>query len=95
MARANLKAGLEYDKTDVFNLGSGSSITINQLAQDMQRITGIDNGIQYLPERKADVKHCKANAGKVWDKMGFKAVVSLEDGISEYLNWYQQNIVKK
>ena len=95
VARANLKAGLEYTQTDVFNLGSGSSITINQLARDMQRITGIDTGIQYLPERKADVKHCKANAGKVWDKMGFKAVVPLEEGLREYLNWYQQNIVKK
>lgn len=94
VARANVMAGLEYPTTNVFNLGSGSSITINRLAEMMQEISGIDNGIQYLPERKADVKHCKANATKVLEKMHFKAEVSLETGLKEYIDWYRKNIVK-
>ena len=60
----------------------------------MQEISGIDNGINYLPERKADVKHCKANACKVAEKMQFKTVVSLEKGLAEYIDWYKNNIVK-
>lgn len=95
VARANVMAGLEYPKTNVFNLGSGSSITINRLAEMMQEISGIDNGIQYLPERKADVKHCKANATKVLENMHFKAEVSLETGLKEYIDWYRNNIVKE
>lgn len=95
VARANVMAGLEYPKTNVFNLGSGSSITINRLAEMMQEISGINNGINYLPERKADVKHCKANATKVWENMSFKAVVSLESGLKEYIDWYKNNIVSK
>ena len=95
VARANVMAGLEYDQTDVFNLGSGSSITINCLAEMMQEISGINNGIDYQPERKADVKHCKANADKVCRLMGFKTVVSLEQGLAEYIEWYKHNIVKK
>ena len=94
VARANVMAGLEYDQTDVFNLGSGSSITINCLAEMMQQISGINNGIDYQPERKADVKHCKANADKVRRLMGFKTVVSLEQGLAEYIEWYKHNIVK-
>lgn len=95
VARANVMAGLEYPKTELFNLGSGESITINHLAKMMQEISGIDNGIQYLPERKADVKHCKANANKVAEKMQFKTVVSLEKGLAEYIQWYKNNIVDK
>ena len=94
VARANVMAGLEYGKTGVFNLGSGESITINKLAQMMQEISGIDNGINYLPERKADVKHCKANANKVAEKMQFRTVVPLEKGLAEYIGWYKNNIVK-
>lgn len=94
VACANVMAGLEYTGTNVFNLGSGSSITINRLAEMMQDISGIDNGIQYLPERKADVKHCKANATKVFEKMHFKAEVPLETGLKEYIDWYRKNIVK-
>lgn len=93
VARANVMAGLKYNKTEVFNLGSGESITINKLAQMMQEISGINNGINYLPVRKADVKHCKANANKVAEIMKFKTVVSLEEGLAEYIEWYKNNLV--
>lgn len=95
VARANVMAGLEYQKTNVFNLGSGASITINRLAEMMQEFAGINNGIRYLPERKADVKHCKADASKVLNEMGFKAIVSLEFGLKEYIDWYNNNIIVK
>ena len=94
VARANVMAGLEYDKTNVFNLGSGESITINRLAEMLQEISGINTGIDYQPERTADVKHCKANANKVYENMGFKAVVPLEEGVKEYIDWYRKNIVE-
>lgn len=95
VARANVMAGLEYSKTNVFNLGSGESITINRLAEMMQEISGINNGIEYLPERKADVKHCKADANKVLKNMNFKTVVSLDTGLKEYIDWYKNNIIVK
>ena len=95
VARANVMSGLEYDKTEVFNLGSGKSITINRLAQMMKEMSGFNNEIKYLPERKADVKHCKANASKVAEKMHFKTVMTLEKGLAEYIEWYKNNIVGK
>ena len=95
IARANLMAGLSDIPTNVFNMGCGQSVTINYLAQAMQELTGLHTGIEYLPERKADVKHCKADARKAENVMGFKTVVSLEDGLKEYLDWYKINIVKQ
>lgn len=94
IARANLMAGLSDIPTNYFNMGSGSSITINRLAEMMQDISGIHTGIQYLSKRKADVLHCKANATKVLDTMGFKAEVSLEEGLVQYIEWYRNNIAK-
>lgn len=94
VARANVLAGLEYPKTDVFNLGSGECVTIDELAKKMQALTGIDNGINYLPKRKGDVIHCKADASKVYREMNFKTKISLEQGLETYLNWYKSNIVK-
>ena len=94
IARANLMAGLSDIPTNYFNMGSGSSITINRLAEMMQDISGIHTGTQYLPKRKADVLHCKANATKVLDTMGFKAEVSLEEGLVQYIDWYRNNIAK-
>ncbi|MBR4762169.1 MAG: SDR family NAD(P)-dependent oxidoreductase [Clostridia bacterium] len=93
VAIANLLASKSENGTDVYNLGSGESVTINWLAEKMQEIAGINVGIVYAPERPADVKHCKANADKTARVLGFKASVGLEEGLKSYLDWYKQNCV--
>ena len=90
VARANYLASLGQ-QTDVYNLGSGSSITINRLAEMMQEITGINVGVEYAPERPADVKHCKANAYKAKKCLNFEAEVELYNGLVSYLEWYKNN----
>ncbi len=94
VARANYLAANSSLGTDVYNLGSGGSITINYLAEVMQEIAQKKVGIVYAPERPADVKHCKANTNKVEKLLGFTADVSLESGLEEYLKWYKDNCVK-
>lgn len=93
VARANYLGAVSMLGTDVYNLGSGSSITINQLADMMIKIAGKNTQIIYAPERPADVKHCKANANKAKGKLGFEAQVSLESGLEEYMKWYRDNCV--
>lgn len=89
VAAANYLAATS-DHAGVFNLGSGSSITIRQLADMMQATTGREVGIQYLPKRPADVMHCKANTTKANTILGFSAQVTLEDGLQEYLDWFER-----
>ncbi len=91
VARANLLASRSERGTDVYNLGSGSSITINELAEIMQRIAGRRVGVVYAPERPADVKHCKAETAKVARELGFVASVGLEEGLAEYLEWFERD----
>ena len=91
VARANMLAA-EYSKgTEIFNLGSGTSITINRLAEMMQDIAGIHVGVNYAPERPADVKHCKANSAKAESMLGFSTSVGLEQGLTEYIRWFSDN----
>lgn len=93
VAKANLIAARSANGTDVYNLGSGESVTINWLAETMQEIAGINVGIVYAPERPADVKHCKANAEKAKNVLGFTPGVGLQDGLRKYLAWYKENCV--
>ena len=94
VARANYLAATKATKSDVFNLGSGEVITINNLAKFMLDYTDSNLEIQYLPERPADVKHCKADASKVLKDLGFKTTVALEDGLKDYMDWYKKELVK-
>lgn len=94
VARANYISSIKCNETDVFNLGSGSSITINKLAKMLQEIAGINVGVDYKPERVGDVKHCKADASKIERKIGFKVEKELEEGLVEYMRWYHDICVK-
>lgn len=91
IANANYLAATKAKSTGVFNLGSGGSITINKLAKMMQKISGIEVGIKYAPKRSADVLHCKAQTSKAENELGFKATVTIEDGLKEYLMWFKEN----
>ena len=93
VAEANYLAAT-LDQTGVFNLGSGGSITILYLAEQMQKIMGRQISIQYLPKRPADVMHCKANVEKACCVLGFRASVSLEDGLNEYLAWFERKDIE-
>ena len=93
VALANYLGAVSDKKTDVYNLGSGSSITINQLAEIMCKIAGKDTKIIYAPERPADVKHCKANISKVQSNLHFTPTVGLEEGLAEYMAWYKDNCI--
>jgi UDP-glucose 4-epimerase len=89
VAEANYLAAT-LDQTGVYNLGSGASITILQLADCMQKINGRQVGVRYLPRRPADVLHCRANTAKVAGALGFSAKVNLNDGLTEYLEWFER-----
>ncbi|MEA4896443.1 MAG: GDP-mannose 4,6-dehydratase [Oscillospiraceae bacterium] len=93
VARANYLAGICANGTGVYNLGSGTGITIQQLAGMMTAISKREVEIQYAPERPADVKHCRADARKANAELGFTAQVPLETGLKEYLQWFLLNCV--
>ena len=89
IARVNIMVAENASHTDVYNIGSGESVTIKWLADIMQIISGIKVEIRHEQERPADVKHCKANADKIFKDLGYKVSVRLEDGLKEYLKWYK------
>jgi len=93
VARANYLAATTGERTAVYNLGSGSSITINKLAAMMQEISGCHVGIKYKPMRPADVRQCKAQTDKAREGLNFNASVRLEEGLREYLSWFKMNCV--
>lgn len=93
VAKANYLAAISEKSTNVYNLGSGSSITIKELAKMMQDISGLNTGIVYAPERPADVKHCKAKTDKILSELGFSTSVKLADGLAEYMKWFKENCI--
>jgi UDP-glucose 4-epimerase len=76
---------------DTINLGSGSEVTINDLARQIADITGRPSAaMRHDRPRPGDVLRLYADMSHARDTLGFAPVVSLSDGLKKLLAWYQR-----
>lgn len=71
-----------------FNIGTGSSITINQLAETVVRISGSSSKILHAPARAGDILHSLSDVSAIRTEIGWKAEASLEQGMRATWQWY-------
>jgi UDP-glucose 4-epimerase len=89
-ARGILLAGLaENTIGQTVNLGNGSELTINELAQKVKAVVGRTNAtIIYEAPRPGDVLRLYANTTQSQQLLGFKPQVTLLEGLTKLKEWY-------
>jgi UDP-glucose 4-epimerase len=91
IARANLRAATSSITDDVLNIASGTETSLSELATVLGRVMGMDIPPEYGPERKATpVWRRLADVSKAERLIGFKAKVSLEDGLRQLVQWWSR-----
>jgi UDP-glucose 4-epimerase len=69
----------------VFNVASGKSISINELAKTMIRISGLALEPLYQEKRKGDIKYAAVDTTKSKSILGFAAKEELEPGLKQLM----------
>ena len=93
VARINYLAGTKEDLTTcVINLGSGITITINELAKLVKEYTGTQSEIVHMPERIGDVSHCKADITRLKGLLGYTPSVNFKEDLYKYLDWFKTDM---
>lgn len=89
VARSNILA-LQSDVTDeVFNVASGTETSLNGLAAALLKVMGSNLAPEYGPERKVNpVSRRLADTSKAQRVLGFRAEVSLEEGLRRLVDWW-------
>jgi nucleoside-diphosphate-sugar epimerase len=92
IARANVLAA-EADTTDsVFNVASGVETSLGELAETLLRVMGSDLSIEHGPERAVNgVTRRLADTSAAETALGFKAEIGLEEGLTQLVEWWQDN----
>lgn len=90
-ARGILLAGLADEAVgETINLGQGSEISINALAEEIARLLGRDQAeVIHEAERPGDVWRLFADSSKAGSLLGFRPTVSLGEGLARLLAWYR------
>jgi len=92
IARANILAAKSGVSDEVFNVASGVETSLNELADSLLKVMGSDLRPEYGPARKVNaVPRRLAETTFARDKIGFEALVSLEDGLRGLVSWWQAN----
>jgi len=91
VADANLRAAYSTITDEVLNIASGTETSLAELAEVLGRVMGVNIPPQYGPERKAvPVWRRLADVTKAEGKIGFKARVSLEEGLRRLVEWWSR-----
>jgi len=92
VVRANLLA-LEHEGTDVFNVGTGRSVSLNDVAALLNSKLGTNIQPEYRPNTiKNYVAHTQASTAKAEKMLGFKAEMPLEKGVDILISHYGKKV---
>jgi UDP-glucose 4-epimerase len=95
IARANALALASDVSDEVFNVASGTETSLNELAAALRRVMGVQIAPEYGPERKVNsVPRRLASTRKAEERLGFRAAVPLEEGLTRLVRWWRAQRVQ-
>jgi nucleoside-diphosphate-sugar epimerase len=73
----------------VFNVATGTRITLNETYRILQKLIGYKGDPRYEDERRGDVKHSLADISAAKAAFGYEPQVSFEEGLKKTVEWYR------
>jgi UDP-glucose 4-epimerase len=90
IVEANLLASQCSYEGEVFNIGGGSRITVNNLIHEIEQGCNRPAKIHYEQYQKGDTQDTHANISKVQQYLGWEPKVSIREGIKQFILWYNE-----
>jgi len=76
-------------KHEVFNVANGKDNTVLELVNLLNNIIGKNVQPKFLPVRVGDVFRTSADISKISKKLGFKPIVSFEEGLRKTVDYFR------
>jgi dTDP-L-rhamnose 4-epimerase len=87
------RLALEVDTAQdmVFNVGSGQSITVSEVARKLARVLGKSIEPEITGKyRVGDIRHCFPDISRATEVLGYKPEMTLENGMRDLAGWLEQ-----
>lgn len=81
--------GKANERVEVFNLGTGRGLSVLEIVETFQKVTGVKLPYQIVPRRAGDIEKVWANPKKANEVLGWRAETSVEDTLLSAWCWQQ------
>jgi len=86
----SMKAAKEgKGKGQVYNIGGGNTVSVNDLVSRMIRISGNNTDIIHEDEKQGDVKITWADNFKARQELGWRPKIGLDEGLEDFFEWLE------
>jgi len=89
IVEANVLAATSNVRGEVFNIGGGNRISVNDLIAAIEAATGKSVVVEHSGEQKGDVKDTWADTRKAEELLGWRAGTGIARGLERYIDWIQ------
>lgn len=79
-------------RSGVFNIGGGTTTTINYVIQILKALTGKNINVKHVISEKGDVKHTCADITRAKQVLGFRPKIGIRGGLSVEIEWVQTHM---
>ncbi len=86
-----VRASALYDEPEAVNLGSGNEVVIRDLVETIARLTGFQGEIRWRSDRPDGQPRRQLDTSRAFEKFGFRAETSLEEGLRRTIDWYESS----
>lgn len=73
----------------VFNVGTGNSVTVVRLVQELNKLLGKSIIPQHGAARAGDVRYSKADISRTRQFLGYDPLITFEEGLAKTIRWYK------
>jgi UDP-glucose 4-epimerase len=84
---ANWQAAEEGLPGEVFNVGGGSRVTVNEVIEIVKETVGAGVSVRYMETQKGDVRHTSADMTKAQERLGYHPKVAIAEGLKTEYEW--------
>ena len=83
----------KYDKSnfEIFNLGNNYSVSLKELINSIEKVTGQKAMIEQLPDQPGDVPKTFADISKAKRLLGYAPATKLNEGLEKFYKWFSQH----
>ena len=86
------RVAVESDLSGVYNAGAGKGVTLAEIVQRIEVLTGKKAVVEHMPARSFDVQEVVLDIDKAHRAFNWKPEVHLEDGLEHHYAWMSKNI---